>query len=196
MLGLAGPILKTLLLAGIPFVLLVFGTQEIIGFKPLNEPAWFRGFMIASFALMVCTSVWWYWIAPRADYLIVYERGFRWRLWLCRLGVLSARGRVATATIDEAAYRDDSLESEPVEVGATPAELLGRIRLELEIPRDGLALRCKSGKRIVLNRLLSRFSREDMVRFLMFLEKNTPARRIHVCMVLNEPTNTGSAPRK
>jgi hypothetical protein len=136
--------------------------------------------MIASFALMVCTSVWWHWIAPRRDYLIVYERGFRWRLWLCRLGILPSHGRVATATIDEGAYRDDSLESEPVEIGDTPAEQLGRIQLELELPRDGLMLRFKSGERIVLNRFFSRFNRADALRFLTFLETNTPARRIKV----------------
>jgi hypothetical protein len=174
------PIAETIILAGLPMVLVVFVLQVILGLKPPNEPSWTRPLCAGVLTFSVPFSVWWNWIAPRRDGIIVCERGFRWQLSLSSWEWLRSQGCLATDNIEAFSYRSDCFESQPVDCGKSPAAELTRILLELNLARHDIAFHLKNKSEVVVGKFFARFNHDDLRRFLDHLGTMAEPRRVVV----------------
>jgi len=160
------PITQTLLLAGLPTVLSIFFFQFALG---PHEPAWSRNLCFVILALSCPFAIWWFWLAPQGDKLVVYEREFRWRISLVYWEWFRAGGCVRTEELEAFSYRSDCFDAAPSECGKTTAEKLTRILLELDMLRHDLKFHLRNGKAITVEKFFARFDPADLQRFLTHL---------------------------
>jgi hypothetical protein len=172
------PVTENLLLAGLPTILSILILQVILGLKPPHEPVWVRPFCFAILAASVPLSVWWCWIAPRKDRLVVYERGFRWQVSLNHYTWCRSRGSVAFSDLETFSYRSDCFATEPLDTGKATGEKLGRILLELKLARLDAGFHLQSNQDIVVEKLFARFDQDDLQRFLNHLATIAEPHRI------------------
>jgi len=161
--------METMILAGLPTVLLAFVFQFVLGLKPPNEPSWVRNLYFAILAVSCPFAVWWSWIRPLADKLVVCEREFSWRVSLIRWEWFSSRGRVHATQLEGFSYRSDCFDADPSECGKTTAEKLNRILLELDLSRHDLKFHLRNGTEITVEKFFARFEHADLQRFLEHL---------------------------
>ena len=108
------PIAENLILAMMPTILGIFVLQVILDLKPPHEPSWVRPLCFVILAASVPISIWWCWIAPRKDHLVVCERGFRWQVSLNRWTWFRSRGFAAFNDLVKFSYRSDCFVPEPL----------------------------------------------------------------------------------
>lgn len=171
---------ESLILAGLPAIFLIFVLQVILNLNPPHEPSWVRPLVLAVLAVSILLSVWWCWIAPRKDYLTVYERGFCWQVSLTRWNWFRSRGYVDYEDLVKFSYRSDCLTIEPLEPGKTTGEKLSRILLELNLSRHDVSFHLNNKRDIVVEKLLARFDQDDLQRFLEHLATVAEPNRITV----------------
>jgi hypothetical protein len=174
------PIAESFVLAFMPTILAIFVLQVIFGLKPPHEPLWVRPFCFAVLAISVPVALWWHWVAPRKDFVIVHEHGFRWRASLSRRDWFRSRGIVANSELEAFSCRSDCFASEPVEVGKTTSEKLSRIWLELNLSRHDVGFHLKDNRDIVVEKFFARFDQDDLRRFLDHLATVAQPHRIAV----------------
>ena len=174
------PIAESLILAGMPTILLILLLQVILNLKPPHEPFWVRPLCFVVLALSVPMSIWWCWIAPRKDGVVVYERGFHWQVSLNRWTWLRSRGSAAFSDLEKFSYRSDCFTPEPLEAGKTTGEKLGRLLLELNLSRYDIGFHFKGNQDIVVEKFFARFERADLQRFLDHLASIAEPHRISV----------------
>jgi hypothetical protein len=172
------PILETLILTGLPTILLIFLLQVILGLKPPTEPVWVRPVCFAALVIPFPVMIWWYWIAPCNDDVIVYERGFRWRISLSRWEWFRSQGSVIISDLKAFSYRSDCFEPESVDWGKTHNDRLARLRLEVNLSHYDIAFHLKNESNIVVEKFFARFDQADVPRLLDHLA--TSAERLKI----------------
>src|ERR1039457_6603841 len=60
-----------------------------------------REIALVLFAVIFIFCIWWYWLSPGKDYLVVCENGFRWRVWLSKMKLLPSKGSVSMNSLSE-----------------------------------------------------------------------------------------------
>jgi len=157
---------ESIVLGGIPTVLLIFVFEVLFGLKPPHQPGWVRPVCFVTLFISLPVSLWWYWIAPRKDSVTVCEWGFSWRISHAHWGWFRSHGHVVLSELEAFTWRSDCLAPEAVDWGTTTADKLGRIWLELSLSRRSVAFHLKGERTIVAEELFSRFHPEDVRRFL------------------------------
>lgn len=178
--AITSPVAESLILAGLPTIFLIFLLQVVLGLKPPNEPFWVRPACWMVLTISVPVTGWWCWLAPRKDYVIVCERGFRWQVSLCRWKWFRSRGVLTYASVPSFSYRSDCFETEPVEWSKTAAEKLNRIWLEVNLSQYDIALHLKNNTDVVIEDFFARFNQNDLRRFLDHLTIMAEPQRITV----------------
>lgn len=157
------PYAHPLLFAGVPTICMLGALNGIFG---ASATPW--AVVIGLFAVALSIAIWWYWVAPRTDFLVVYENGFRWRIWLSKLGIFPNRGSIHLNDIAEFRCRSDWREQENrmVQPGMTTAEKMSAIIIAISCGKHELVLFTKDGKNRSVENILARFDAEDTRRFL------------------------------
>jgi len=183
------PFLEPLVLAGIPLVLAVFLFEFVFGLKPPNRPAWLVPFCLAVLAVSLVIAIWWFWISPQKDSVIVHEQAFRWRISLCRNEWFRSQGSITTIELEAFSYRTDCFDREPVGCGKSTADKLTRILLELNLSRHDLGFHFRNGEYKIIERFFARFEPDDLKQFLAHLATIAEARLIAVQSPASEAVN-------
>jgi hypothetical protein len=137
----------------------------------------FLGLLVIGFAL----GVWWFWISPWKDYLIVQQHGFTWRVSRSKWDTFPIRGTALFRSLAGLRYRSDwsQKNAEASRANSTTAAKLARLLLDLSLSKRDLILQMKDGRELLLENLIARFYEEDLRRFLD-----------HVSLQLSPPTAT------
>jgi len=160
------PVAESLILGCLPMVLSIFVLQVLLGLKPPHEPSWVRPSCFAVLTVSIPVAMWWCWIAPRKDDVIVYERGFRWQVSWSRWNWFRSRGSVAFTDLEAFSYRSDCFGPEPRDWGKTAGEKLSRLWLEVNLSHYDIAFHVKNHRDIVVEKFFARFNQDDLQRFL------------------------------
>lgn len=157
------PSLKTILLGGIPSVLTV---TLLLQFGISNEHR--KVVVVCVFALMLLASVTWMWILPRRDFLVLHERGFRWRIWLSAWRTWPNCGVIKFSELGDFAYCSDWAKPNSIRVSPLEpiAERLARVIAYMELDSHSLKLADAAGKPQVVENLFARFDQTDLNRFI------------------------------
>ena len=156
------PLSETILLAGLPMISLIFLFELVPGLQAPHQPFWVRPLCFAVLVISCPGAVWWYWISPRYDSIAICDGKLRWRLSFSCWEWFRASGSLPLDTLSSFSYRSDGLEPEASNCGKSTEEKFARLLLEINLSRHDLALHLKSGKTIVLEKLLARFETDDL----------------------------------
>src|SRR5436190_1607512 len=97
--AIASPLAQTVMLAGLPTILLIFLFQALPGLKQPHQPEWVRALCFTVLVISCPLSVWWCWFSPRADFVTLSERHLSWRVSLSRWEWFRSRGCLAVAEL-------------------------------------------------------------------------------------------------
>jgi hypothetical protein len=124
----------------------------------------FLGLLVIGFAL----GVWWFWLSPFKDYLIVHEHGFAWRVSRSKWTTFPIGGTALFDTLAGIRYRPDwsQKNAEVSQANSTTAAKLARLLLDISLSKLDLILQTKDGRELLLENLLARFCERDTKRFL------------------------------
>jgi hypothetical protein len=178
--GLASPILESVILAGLPLVILGVLITVVMGLKPRADSWWVRLINCGVLAVGISVAWRWFWISPRRDRIIISEGRFRWRISLARLEWFRCEGEVAFADLQGFLYRSDWLEPTAVEPGPSPNENLYRLWLELNLGRHDLLLYLKDNRTVALRNVFARFEQDDLERLLHIVSRAAEPLRVPV----------------
>jgi hypothetical protein len=164
--AITSPVLNTVILSCLPAIILIFTLQFGFGITSSKQEVWVLPVFLAVLVISSAAAIWWLWLVPLRDYVIVSENGFRWQLSLSRWECFPSQGSLSTAELKAFSYRSDCFEAEPLDFGKSAQEKLERICLEANLGRHDMACHLKNDKNIVLKKFFARFEPDDLRRFL------------------------------
>src|ERR1043165_7932242 len=127
------PISESVILAGLPLVVIIFILQPFLGLEPPHEPSWLRPLCFLILIVSVILTAWFYWLTPAKDTIIVFERGFCWKISHANWDWIPSRGELGNDEIKAISYRSDCFDREMISRDKTVAGKLARIWLDVNL---------------------------------------------------------------
>ena len=155
-----------------PIVAIALYNQWLYG--PAWKPDSVRKLLIVS---GMGFGIWWVWLAPRRDYLVAHEAGFRWRMWISKWGLLPQSGEIRYDQITAFAFREfwDKPESPLLPLDAPAGEQLAQILSKALLGKYDVVIDSVSSRSFTLDNLLCRFEESDTREFLVLVKRKLGA---------------------